>query len=152
MYHIIQTNNNFIACVQSVHHQHARSQTVAPMVNGSLDDVLSKINPILHQTFLQVTDVTNLCFIHALLHDTPNFYHSIQVHFDEAYTIHLMQFTLVISHCNITFPLFRHSHSVATLLRWGGWSSHRHMCRSLLNLTVKSTLKSVDFSRSYGQK
>jgi len=64
-----------------------------------------------------------------------------------------MQFSLVISHCNITFLLFRLSQgSVATLIRWGGWSSYCHMYRSSLILTVKTALKSVDFSRSDRQK
>jgi len=40
--------------------------------------------------------------------------------------------------CNITFFIFRLSQgNVATLVRWSGWSSYRHMCRSSLNLTVK---------------
>jgi len=117
------------------YHQHAH--TVAPLVNRSLDDVLSTIIPSLHQAFLQVTDVTNLCFIHALLHNTPNFiiYRSILM---KDNTIYFMQFSLVISHCNITFSLFRLSQgSEATLIRWGGWSSHRHVYRPSLNLTVK---------------
>jgi len=49
-----------------------------------------------------------------------------------------MQFSLVISHCNITFLLLRLSQgSVATVVRWGEWSSYRHMYRSSLILTVK---------------
>jgi len=51
----------------------ARSQKVKPLVNRSLDNVLLEVNPSLHQAFLQLIDVTNLCFIHALLHNTPNF-------------------------------------------------------------------------------
>ena len=42
--------------------------------------------------------------------------------------------------------------SVATLIRWVGWSSYRHMYRSYQNLTVKTTLKSVAFWRNYRQK
>jgi len=73
-------------------------------------------------------------------------FYNLQVHFDEVYTIHLMQFSLVITHCNITFSLFRFSQgSVATLIRWGGWSLYCHMYRSSSNLTVKTALKSVDF-------
>jgi len=87
------------------------------------------------------SDVTNLCFVHALLHNNPKFY-NVQVHFDEAYTIHLMQFSMVISHCNITFSLFRISQgSVATLIK--EWSSYSPMYRSPLNLTMKTALKSV---------
>jgi len=47
----------------------------------------------------------------------PKFY-NLQVHFDEAYKMRLMLFSLVISHCNITLLLFRFSQgSVATLIR-----------------------------------
>jgi len=70
------------------------------------------------------------------------------VHFDEA-MIHLMQFSSVISRCNITFSVFWLSQgSIATLIRWDGWSSYCHTCRSLLNLP----LKSVDLWQSYTQK
>jgi len=49
------------------------------------------------------------------------------VHFDET-MMHLMQFSLVISHCNITFLVLLLSQgSVATLIRWGGWSSYCHV-------------------------
>jgi len=72
MYHIIEINNNFTACVQSVRHEHA-SQTVAPLVNRSLDNVLFKVKPSLGQAFLQVIDVTNLSSAYALLHiKTPS--------------------------------------------------------------------------------
>jgi len=81
MKHIIQINNNFAACVQSVRHQHAYMisdcrahgvrKKVAPLVNRSLDNVLFKVNPSLRQTFLQVIDVTNLCSVPALLCITP---------------------------------------------------------------------------------
>jgi len=74
------------------------------------------------------------------------------VNFDEA-RIHLMQFSLVISRCNITFSmLWLLQGSVATLIRWGGWTSYLHMWRSFLSLTVKTVLKSVDFWRSYRKK
>jgi len=74
------------------------------------------------------------------------------VHFDEA-TIHLMQFSLVIFRCNITFSVFWLSQgSVATLIRWGGWSLYCHMFGSFINLLVKTALKSVDFWQSYRQK
>jgi len=47
----------------------------------------------------------------------PKLY-NLQVHFDEAYTIHLTEFSLVITHCNVTFSPFRLSQdSVATLIR-----------------------------------
>ena len=69
------------------------------------------------------------------------------------YNIHLMQFSLVISCCNITFSVFWISQgSVATVITWGGWSSYCHMFRSFLNLSVKAASKSVDFWQSYRQK
>jgi len=58
--------------------------------------------------------------------------------------IRLMQLCLIIFHCNITFLLFRLSQgSVATLVRWGGWSSYHCMYCSSLIVTVKTVLKSV---------
>jgi len=73
MNHIIQINNNFTACVQTVASSMHTSQAVAPLVNRSLDHVLFKTNRSLRQAnFLQVISVTNLCFVHALLHITPN--------------------------------------------------------------------------------
>ena len=56
------------AFAQSVHHQHAHM-----IVDGhaSIDDVPVKVKTSLHQAFLQVVDVMNLCFIYALLYITP---------------------------------------------------------------------------------
>ena len=69
------------------------------------------------------------------------------VYFDDA-MIHRMQFSLVISRCNITFSVLWFSQgSEATLNRWGAWSSYCHLCRSFLNLTLKTALKSVDFDK-----
>jgi len=74
------------------------------------------------------------------------------VHFDEA-MVHLIQFSLVISRCNITFSVFWFSQgNVATLIRRDGWSSYCYTCRSFLNLSVKTALKSVAFWQSYRQK
>ena len=54
----------------------------------------------------------------------------------------------VISSCNITFSVFWLSQgSVATLIRSGGWSLHCHICRSFLNLWVKTALKSLFFTK-----
>jgi len=73
------------------------------------------------------------------------------VHFDEAIIL-LMQFSLVISCCNITFSVFWLSQgSVATLIRWGGWSSYRHICHSFLNLIAKMALKSMIFDEVAGK-
>jgi len=55
------------------------------------------------------------------------------VSFGEA-MIHLMQCSLVISRCYITFSGFWLSQgSVATVIRWGGWRSYHHVtfiCKS----------------------
>ena len=80
-----------------------------------------------NSAFLQVIDITNLCFVYVLLYNTPNFiiYRSIS----------MKLYVLVISHCNITFFIFRLSQgNVATLIRWGGSSSYHHM-----SFIVKST-------------
>jgi len=39
---------------------------------ASIDDVPVKVKTSVHQAFLQVVDVLNLCFMHALLYNTPN--------------------------------------------------------------------------------
>jgi len=49
------------ACVQSVHHQHAHMISDG---STSIDGVLVKVK-YLHQAFLQVADVMNLCFMHS---------------------------------------------------------------------------------------
>jgi len=40
--------------------------------HASIDDVQVKVKTSLHQAFLQVINVINLCFIDALLYNTPN--------------------------------------------------------------------------------
>ena len=60
------------ACVQSVHHQHAHMITDGNVVNLSIDNVLVKVKPSLHQALSQVVDAVNLCFIHALPYNTKN--------------------------------------------------------------------------------
>jgi len=43
------------------------------MISGgqaSIDDVPVKVKTSLHRPFLQVVDVMNLCFMHALLYNT----------------------------------------------------------------------------------
>jgi len=40
--------------------------------HASIDDVPVKVKTSLHQAFLQVVDVMNLCFMHVLLYNTPN--------------------------------------------------------------------------------
>jgi len=56
------------ACVHSVNHQHAHMISDGP---ASIDDVLVKVKTSLHQVFLQVINVMNLCFMHTLLYNTP---------------------------------------------------------------------------------
>jgi len=55
------------AYVQSVHHQHAHMISDG---HASIDYVPVKVKTNLHQAFLQVVDVMNLCFMHALLYNT----------------------------------------------------------------------------------
>ena len=55
------------ACVQNVHHQHANMISDG---HASIDDVPVKVKTSSHQSFLQVVDVMNLCFMHAMLYNT----------------------------------------------------------------------------------
>jgi len=61
------------------------------LVNRSVDDVLVKVRPSLHQAFSQVIDVMNLCFTHAIAVQHPesvNLGHMMTlVHFDEVIII-----------------------------------------------------------------
>jgi len=57
------------ACVQNVHHQHTHMISDG---HASIDDVPVKVKTSLHQVFSQAVDVVNLCFIHALLYNTPS--------------------------------------------------------------------------------
>ena len=67
--------------------------------------------------------------------------------------IQLMQFSLVISRCNITFSVFWLSQgSVATLIMWRGWSSYHHVCRSFFDTTVKNCIKIRWFFRKLQTK
>jgi len=60
-------------CVQSATTStHTWSRMVTPLLNRGVRDVLVKVERSLHQAFLKVVDVMNLCFIHALLYNTPN--------------------------------------------------------------------------------
>jgi len=61
---------------------------------SGFNSVLFRVNPSLHQAFLQVIDVRNLLFRTRIATKHPKFY-NLQVHFNEAYTIRL------ISHRNI---------------------------------------------------
>jgi len=55
------------ACVQSVHHQNAHMISDG---HSRIDHVPVKVKTSLHQAFLQVVDVMNHCFMHALLYNT----------------------------------------------------------------------------------
>jgi len=45
---------------------------VMPLVNHSVSDVLVKVKASLQQAFSKVVDIVNLCFIHAMLYNTPD--------------------------------------------------------------------------------
>jgi len=60
-------NIHVIACVQSVHHQHAHMISDG---HAKIHDVLVKVETSLHQAFLHVVNVMNLCSMHALLYNT----------------------------------------------------------------------------------
>jgi len=129
-------NIHVTACVRSVHHQHAHMISDG---HASIDNVLVKVKTSLHQAFSQVVDVVNLCFIHTTHCCITPHVSKFKAHDDPGpLWWNLMQLSLVISNCNITFLVFWLSQgTVATLITWGGWSSYCHMCHSFLNLTVK---------------
>jgi len=109
--------------------------TWSQMVTQALMMFLSKSKQ-LHRAFLQVF-VMNLCFMHAFLHNTHISKFKVSDDPDPLWWSYdtLMQFSLVISCCNVTFSVFWLSQgSVARLIRWGGWSSYCDMCRSFLKL------------------
>jgi len=130
--------------LSSVHH-HAPactwSQMVTPLVNHSIHNVLVRVKPSLHQAFSHVVDVimfvscTHCCITSQVSEFKA---HDNVVHFDEA-VMHLMQFSFVICHCNITFMMFWLSQgSVATFIRWGEWSSLVHAINVLFILISNS--------------
>jgi len=105
MFWWIITNIHAIAFVQSVHQQHAHMISDG---HASIDDIPVKVKTSLQQHW-QVVDVMSLCFMHALVYNTDT--RKFQAHDDSgpiwwSYDIQLMQFSLVISHCNIIFPVF----------------------------------------------
>jgi len=148
---IIQMNIQVRACVQSVHHQHAHM-----ISDGHASTFRSKSKQVCIKCFHR-SSMSWIFVSYTLCCLTPQI-SKYKAHDDPgsrwwSYEIHLMQFSLVISHCNITYLVFWLSQgSVATLIRWGGWSSYCHTCHSFLNLSVKTVLKSVDFWQSYREK
>jgi len=150
MNHIIQMNNNFTACVQSVRHMQrahmisdgratGQSQLWQRSVQGQTKFVSSIVAG--HRCHKP-------CFVHVLLHNTANFivYRSNSMKLYDT-------FNAILVNIPLQYYIFHSQGSVATLIRWGGWSSYIHLMRhSWWNLTVKTALKSVDFWRSYRQK
>ena len=53
-------NIEVTACVESVHQQHTHMISDG---RASIDDVPVKVKTSLHQAFLQVVDVMNICFM-----------------------------------------------------------------------------------------
>src|SRR5664279_1368516 len=51
---------------------HARSQSLSPLVDSRVDDVLLQTIPDLNKALLQLTDIAHTTFIHMMLHDFPD--------------------------------------------------------------------------------
>jgi len=124
-----------------VRHQHAHMISVTPLVNCSVANGLFKAKPSLHQAFLQVIDVMNLCFVYEYTHCciTPRI-SKYNAHDDPGPSMKLWYIWcnfLVICCCNIRFSVYRFSQgSVAILIRWVCvcvWNSYRNMYRSFLD-------------------
>jgi len=130
-------NTHVTACVQSVHHQHAH-MTSDGHATGQLQHgwCPGQSQTICIKRFRR-SPMWQIFVSHTHCCITPQIskfkaHMMTLVHSDEA-MIHLMQFSLVISHCKITSSVFWLSQdNVATLIRWGGWSSYCHMCHSFL--------------------
>ena len=109
MNHIIQINNNFAACVQSVRHQHTHMISECRATGQS--------QPRQHSVQSRPKFASSIFAGHRC--DKSLFRTRIVAHHPKFYNlrVHLMQFSLVILRCNITFSLFRLSQgSVATLI------------------------------------
>ena len=124
------------------------------LVFRSVDDVLVKSNQVCIKRFHRSS--TSWIFIPYTHCCTTPEISKFKAHDDSgalwwSYD-HLMQCSLVISCCNITFSVFWLSRgSVATLISWGGWSSY-HTYHSFVILTVKAALKYIDVWQSYREK
>ena len=145
-------NIHVTACVQSVHHQHAHMISDG---HAALMTFRSKSKQVCIKCFHR-SSMSWIFVSYTFCCLTPQI-SKFKAHNDPGSRneamVHVMQFFLVIFRSNITFLVFWLSQgSVATLIRWGGWSSNCHMCRSFLNLSVKTVLKSVDFWQSYREK
>src|SRR5664279_4915698 len=51
---------------------HARSQSLSPLVDSRVNDVLLQTMPDINKALLQLTDIVHTTFIHSLLHDSPD--------------------------------------------------------------------------------
>ena len=51
---------------------HARSQSLSPLADSQVNDVLLHTMPDVVETLLQLIDVVDVWFIHPLLHDAPD--------------------------------------------------------------------------------
>jgi len=141
-------------CFQSLHHQHPHmisdGHTTCQWCSAGSKSNQVCIKPFRRSSMSWIfVSYTHCCITPQInkfkAHDDPS---QLWWSYD-----HLMQFSLVISHCNITFSVFWLSQgSAATLIRWGEWRSYRYMWRSFVSLTVKTILKFVDFWRCYRKK
>ena len=52
---------------------HTGSESNTPLLNCCIDDVLTEQAPLLHETHLQMLNVTYLATIDSLLENAPNF-------------------------------------------------------------------------------
>ena len=52
---------------------HTGSESNTPLFDCCIDDVLTEQVPLLHETHLQMFNVTYLTTIHSLLENAPNF-------------------------------------------------------------------------------
>jgi len=51
---------------------HARCQSLSPLDDGRVNNVLLQIVPDFNEALLQLVDTVHTTFIHCLLHNTPN--------------------------------------------------------------------------------
>jgi len=59
---------------------HALSQSLSPLVDGHVTNVLLQTVPDFNEALLQLIDIVHMTFIHSLLRNTPDLIiHSIQV-------------------------------------------------------------------------
>jgi len=51
---------------------HARCQSLSPLVDGRVSNVLLQTVPDVNEALLQLTDTVHTAFIHSLLHNIPD--------------------------------------------------------------------------------